>query len=126
MDETEIKQKLDRLADHQAQRDAIALQKAELVDAVLTAEIKAQLAEIDAEFAGKTEAANANIAALEAEVKQAIIEHGASVKGTFLHAIWNKGRVSWDTRSLDGYAVAHPEMLSFRKEGEPSVTLRRI
>jgi len=126
MNEDEIKQKLDLLADHQAQRDAIALQKAELADAVLTTEIKAQLAEIDAEFAGKTEAVNANIAALETEVKQAVVEHGTSVKGTFLHAIWNKGRVSWDTRSLDGYAVAHPELLSFRKEGEPSVSLRKV
>uniref|UniRef100_A0A6H1Z9L0 Uncharacterized protein n=1 Tax=viral metagenome TaxID=1070528 RepID=A0A6H1Z9L0_9ZZZZ len=126
MNEDEIKQKLDLLADHQAQRDAIALQKAELADAILTTEIKAQLAEIDAEFAGKTEAVNANIAVLETEVKQAVVEHGTSVKGTFLHAIWNKGHVSWDTRSLDGYAVAHPELLSFRKEGEPSVSLRKV
>jgi len=126
MNELEIKQKLDQLADYRAGRDAIMLQKQALMDEIMSAEIKAKLAEIEAEFADKSEAVNANIASLEAEVKQAVIEHGASVKSTFLHAVWTKGRVSWDTKSLDGYATAHPELLSFRKEGEPSVGLRFV
>ena len=124
MSESEIKQKLDTLAEYQAQRDAALLEKQALIDAIYTAEIKARVAEIEAEFAGKTEGVNTNIAALEAEIKQAVLTHGASVKGSFFHAVFAKGRVSWDTKSLDGYAAAHPELLSFRKEGEPSVSLR--
>ena len=124
MTESEIKQKLDTLAEYQAQRDAAMLEKQALIDAIYTAEIKARVAEIEAEFAGKTEGVNTNIATLEAEIKQAVLEHGASVKGLFFHAVFSKGRVSWDTKSLDGYATAHPELLSFRKEGEPSVSLR--
>lgn len=124
MTESEIKQKLDTLAEYQSQRDAATLEKQSLIDAIYTAEIKARVAEIEAEFAGKTEGVNTNIATLEAEIKQAVLEHGASVKGSFFHAVFAKGRVSWDTKSLDGYAAAHPELLSFRKEGEPSVSLR--
>jgi hypothetical protein len=37
-----------------------------------------------------------------------------------------KGRVSWDGKSLDGYMAAHPEISAFRKEGEPSVSLRNV
>ena len=124
MNENEIKLKLDQLAEFQAQRDAAMLEKQALLDEIYTAEIKARMAEIEAEFAGKTEGVTANIAALEAEIKQAVLAHGASVKGSVFHAVFAKGRVSWDTKSLDGYATAHPELLSFRKEGEPSVSLR--
>lgn len=124
MNEIEIKQKLDQLAEFQAQRDAAMLEKQALLDEIYTAEIKARMAEIEAEFATKTEGVTANIAALESEIKQAVIAHGASVKGLLFHAVFTKGRVSWDTKSLDGYATAHPELLSFRKEGEPSVSLR--
>lgn len=124
MTESEIKQKLDTLAEYQSQRDAAMLEKQSLIDAIYTAEIKAHVAEIEAEFSAKTEGVTENIAALEAEIKQAVLEHGASVKGSLFHAVFAKGRVSWDTKSLDGYAAAHPELLSFRKEGEPSVSLR--
>ena len=80
MNENEIKQKLDQLAEFQSARDVAMLEKQSLLDEIYTAEIKARMAEIEAEFVGKTEAVNENIAALEAEIKQAIITHGASVK----------------------------------------------
>ena len=124
MTENEIKLKLDQLAEFQSQRDVAMLEKQRLLDEVYSAEIKQRMNEIEAEFAGKTEAVNENIAALEAEIKQAIITHGASVKGSVFHAVFTKGRVSWDTKSLEGYATAHPELLTFRKEGEPSVSIR--
>ena len=124
MNEVEIKQKLDKLAEFQAQRDVAMLEKQTLLDEIYTVEIKARIAEIEAEFATKTEGVTENIAALEAEIKQAVVTHGASVKGSIFHAVFVKGRVSWNTKSLDGYAIAHPELLPFREEGAPSVSLR--
>jgi len=124
MNEIEIKQKLDQLAEFQSERDVAMLEKQRLLDEVYSAEIKSRIAEIEAEFLGKAEAVSENIDALEAEIKQAIIAHGASVKGSVLHAIFAKGRVSWDTKSLDGYAAAHSELLMFRKVGEPSASIR--
>lgn len=126
MDETTIKTKLDELANLRAAHDAITLQKQALVDSILTDEIKAKLADIDAEFLGKHEVINDKANPLEAEIKQAILAHGASVKGAFLHAIWMKGRVSWQSKGLDGYMVAHPEIATFRTEGEPTCSLRNI
>ncbi len=126
MEQTEIKQKLDQLAEHYARRDNISLEKQVLIDEILTAEIKAKLAEIDAEFADKNLAVNENIAILEAEIIEAVKKLGTSVKANFLHAVWVKGRLAWDTKALDGYAIYHPEILVMRKEGDPSVSLREV
>ena len=46
MSET-ISEKLDRLAEFLAQKDRLAIDKQTLIDQVLTAEIKARLAEIE-------------------------------------------------------------------------------
>lgn len=125
-----IEKMLDELAELHSQRDLAQMEqkrlKQEQIDAVLTDEIKTRLAEIDAEFAGKSDIASDKIASLEAEIKKLVTEKGASVKGEFLHAVFAKGRVTWDTKALDGYVKAHPELTEFRKEGEPSVSLRKV
>jgi len=126
MNETDIKQLLDTLAEYQAQRDLIELNKQLLIDEILTPEIKARIHEIETEFADKINGVNNNIAELETVIKREVIEYGNSVKGVHLHAIYNNGRITWDTKSLDGYVKAHPELLEFRKQGEPSVSIRRI
>ncbi len=127
MEPTEVvKSKLDLIAEYQSQKDLLNLQKQEIIDTILTPEIKAKIAEIEAEFTGKGETADTNIAALTAEVKDMVIQTGASIKGNNLHAVYAKGRVSWDAKGLDGYAVGHPEILYMRKEGEPSVSIRKI
>jgi hypothetical protein len=69
------------------------------------------------------EAVSANIEKLEAEVKEEVLHHGASIRGTFFHAIWNRGRVSWDTSKMDQFASEHPEILQFRKEGKPYISI---
>jgi len=122
----ELTNKLDKLANFLAQRDVFSLQKKELVDKVLTPEIRARLDEIEAEFAGKMEAVEANIAALEEEIRQEALRQGTSVKGNFLRVVWHKGRISWDTKSLDEYARSHPEVTAFRKQGEPYVSIVKI
>jgi len=93
----EIKEKLDQLAEFHSQRDMITQEKQALIDKILTDEIKARVMEVETEFADKIDAVNANIAALEKEIKQAVLEYGTSVKGSFFHAIYVKGRVSWNT-----------------------------
>ena len=121
-----IEQKLDQLAELYAQRDLTTIEKQRLIDEIMTAEIKARMSDIDAEFSGKTEAVNEKITALENEVKEEVKKSGASVKGQFLHAVYAKGRVTWDSKGLDGLIVAVPQLAQFRKEGEPSVSLRKI
>jgi hypothetical protein len=121
-----ITELLDQISDYQAMVDVITLDKQNALDAIYTPEIKAQLEAIEAEYAGKTETATAKITDLTAEVKDRVIAEGATVKGSHLMAVYVKGRESWDGKLLSGYAVAHPEILTARKVGEPSITIRKV
>ena len=115
---------LDSLADAHAQMALLRSEIAALKDAVLTPEIKAQLAAIDAEFEDRIAAGEERIKALESEVKAAALTVGETVKGSRMQAVWAKPRVTWDAKALDGYAMNVPELFAFRKEGEPSVSIR--
>lgn len=122
----DIKQELDRLANFQAERQVLELDKQALIDKVLTPEIKQALKDIDVEFTEKFFTVDENIGIATNSIKQAVLIGGESVKGHFLQAVYMKGRVSWDTKGLDGYAVAHPEMAAFRLVGEPGVAIRQM
>lgn len=123
-----ITDKLDRLAELQAAPDAIRLQKQALIDTILTDEIKAKLAEIDAEFAEPLRAAEVLAAELSEEIKAEVLAVGATVKGSHLMAVWSKGRAGgWDDGKLRGFAMAHPEILQAKKpDGEPTVSFRKV
>ena len=122
----EIKAKLDKLFEYQSQIDVLNLEKKELIDSVLTPEIKAKIADIETEFAGKAEAAERNSASLTAEIKEAVIPVGETVRGDFLMAVWNKGRTSWDTAQLNKAIKLIPALAEYKKEGSPSVSIRKI
>lgn len=124
--ETEIKTMLDELAGCQAGRDAIAMAKQDAWERVMTPELRQQLADIDAEFADKSSAVDEKIADLSDSIRIQVGALGCSVKGQFLHAVWMKGRESWDGKLLAGFAIAHPEILTARKVGEPTVSLRNV
>lgn len=119
------KEKLDRIADLKSAQALREADKQALIDQVLTPEIKAKIAEIEAEFANSDNITD-TINLLTDEVKHEVVELGETVKGTFLMAVYSKGRVSWDTKALEGYITAHPEIEKFRKQGEPSVSIRGI
>jgi len=120
-----IAEKLERLGTLYAERDALQAEKQVLIDQVLSAEARARLKEIEEEFAQKAQAADANIEGLETSIRSETLSLGESVRAAGWQAVWNKGRQSWDSKGLAGYAETHPDVLQFRKEGEPSVTIRR-
>lgn len=121
----DTREKLDKIAELQFAQGKREQEKQALIDSILTQEIKDKIAEIEAEFT-KTDNLTDTISILTNEVKQEVIALGETVKGASLMAVWSKGRVSWDTKALDGYITAHPELGKFRKEGEPSVSIRGI
>jgi hypothetical protein len=113
---------LEALADLQAQQAAIRQAQA----VALPAHVRLELAAVEARFAPELQAVGAELALVEAQVKAAVIQHGQSVKGSRLHAIFLAGRVTWKTDKLEGFAAIHPEVLSLRSVGQPSVTLRPV
>jgi hypothetical protein len=117
---------LDRLSELYAQQEALEAEKQALILKVIPPEVKVRLDDIEAEFVGKAKAASANIEELEASIKTATLSHGESVRGAGFQAVWNKGRLTWDSKGLNAYADEHPEVLQYRKEGEPSITIRKV
>ena len=59
-------------------------------------------------------------------INKAILESGKSVKGELLQAIFSKGKTTWDTKALVGFALAHPEIDKLKKVGKPSVSIREV
>ena len=126
MSEEAIKLRLDELSEVTAARDVARIDYQTARNALIPQEIQIALADLDAEFSLRDAAIALNIEELEKEIKQAVLTHGASVKGMRLHAVYNRPRVIWDTRGLDRYAAQNPEVLIFRSAGESSVAIRKI
>ena len=117
---------LEQLANVEAQAQIINIHFDDLRKNILTPEIQAQLAEIEAERAETMKSVAAGIETLREQIKAAVIANGSTVKGSMFQAVYVKGRDSWDTKALDGYAAAHPEIMPFRTTGNPSVTIRSV
>lgn len=115
---------LDALADARDEAETIRLWTEDARQALIPAEVKQAIADLDAEIAPRQSAITERIAELETKIKDAVVSAGETVKGARIQAVFTKGRESWDSKGLSGYAVAHPEIQAFRKVGEPSVSLR--
>ncbi len=117
--------KLDELAELRAAAEITRLdyeaKKAEILKV-----IQAELDALDAEYQPLLTTATERADALEAEIRADVLEAGGSVRGSQLHAVFTRGRVSWDTRGLEAYAEDHPEVQDYRRQGEPSVSLRQL
>jgi hypothetical protein len=121
-----IELKLQQIDELNAQLDLVNIHKQDAINRVLAPEIKAELAAIDAEFCEQVKAINETLAIIEAEVKAGVVALGSMVKSGRYMAMYNKGRVTWDTKKMEGFAIAHPELAALRKEGEPFVTIKRV
>lgn len=62
------------------------------------------------------------------EVKSEVLKAGKTIKGSYLMAVYNKGRAGgWDSAKLEGFALVHPEILKAKKpDGEPTVSFRAV
>lgn len=108
--------------------DRLALLQAEYARRVevVMATVKEELDALDVELKPILETATTLKTEIEAELKTAVLAEGATIKGARLMAVWAKGRETWQTDKLAGFALAHPELLELRKVGEPTVSIRAI
>lgn len=65
-----------------------------------------------------------SIKAREADISKIVLKMGETVKTDAISAIWNKGKTTWDGKLLEGYALAHPDILPCRKTGDPTVSFK--
>ena len=102
--------------------DRLEAEKNRLREEIL-AKVAQELAALDLEFAAPLDAAERRKQEAEMELRAAVLIAGQAIKGRFVRAAYVKGRVSWDTRGLDRYAQTHPDVLQFRREGDPSTQI---
>lgn len=105
---------------------AILQNKKDLENEVMTEEIKQQLKAIEEEFAPDLERLDTLIANSSKAIKDRCVELGETVTGPTMRVTFNKGRASWDSKALEGYAHAHPEILAMKKTGKPYASLRTL
>ena len=88
--------------------------------------VQAELDALDVEYKPLMDTVDENILELENEIRTDVLMHGETVTGGTYRATYSKGRVTWDSGGMEKYAQGHPEVLQFRKEGQPIVALRII
>lgn len=121
-----IAEKLDQLDNLQCLVDTLKIAYQQKRDDAIPDEVEAILADIDAEYLPQLDAVEQKIILLEAEIRTETLTAGETVKGKHLMAIWNKGRVSWDSRKLEGMMALIPQLKEARKEGQPTISMKRI
>jgi DNA-binding Lrp family transcriptional regulator len=89
-------------------------------------QVQAELDVLDMEYRPILEATEENIATLENEIKTEVLLYGESVSGGMYRASYTQGRVSWDNEGMTKYAALHPDVLQFRKQGQPVISLRAV
>lgn len=120
---------LDYLA---AAREAVRELERERNDALLAlhssipVEIQSAIEDVKADYLERISNAQEIAEKMETTVKELVLNAGVTVKGERLQAVYAKGRVSWDAKGLEGYATAVPEIIRFRTEGAPSVSIREV
>jgi len=121
----QLSAKLERLSNLRGAADLARLDYESKRTEILK-QVQAELDTLDLEYKPTLEATEENIAALENEIKTEVLLYGESVSGGFYRASFTQGRVSWDNEGMTKYAALHPDVLQFRKQGQPVVSLRVV
>jgi len=122
----EIAQKLDQLAKLYSSIDKLKEEKKQILNKLLTPELILQIEEVDAEFEVNEKGISTNIENLEEEIRNDTLQFGQSVKASGFIATWSKGRITWDNKGLAAYSISHPDIIKFKKEGEPIISIRKV
>lgn len=82
------------------------------------------LAEIEANFAERIASWETEKAEVAERVRGYVIETQQTVKTDAATATFVKGRITWDTKVLQGLALVMPEINQARKIGKPSARIK--
>jgi hypothetical protein len=135
MDQEKLKSLMDAYGNAAYKKDVLQMEKQKLIDGILTDEIKLKLAEIDAEFLGKENGIIEEEKSSRKILDRAIVEYTKELsvgkdkiyfKSPLMTLTVSEPEVTWDVSAIDAYAISgHPELLSFRKVGQPKTRLTR-
>lgn len=109
MDKGNVEERLDRLGRLRAKLAAEETERDEARDELLKP-LRKKLGAVEQEFLERSAPLLEKIKQQEEAVKAQVAELGESVKGSTLHAVYVRPRVSWDTGKLEGMIAFHPQI----------------
>ena len=122
MDNKEIVVLMNKYMETKSQAAKLVADKKKLIDEVMPKEVREKIAEIEDEFAGKNEKAQKDLEKLEEEIKTGIVSLRETLVVKGLKATYHPGRVTWDSKSLEGIVKSNLEIGKvigkFRKQGK--------
>jgi hypothetical protein len=119
-----IEKMLDELHDLQCKADYLRITKDSEIKGAIPDDIQKIIDAIKEKYSEIVMDVDEEISMLANEIKEQVKATGESVKGEHLSAVYTKPRVTWDSKGIEGFSVAHPEINVFRKVGEPSVSIK--
>jgi Protein of unknown function, DUF len=104
---------------------AIALRQEDLARRLdILARVQPEIDALDAEMSARLKPLEAEIARLEALLKEGVRAAGRTFAYKGIRVTYARGRVTFDNKGLQAYALQNPEVNEFRKVGQPTVYLR--
>lgn len=118
-------QKLDQLTQLQGILSAIQSGYMSERNEILS-KVQSELDALDQYYQPSINQYSQEIERLTQSIKDDVIDQGKTIKSNKLMAVYTKPRITWDTKGLEGYMVAHPEIEVFRNIGKASVSIREV
>lgn len=110
--------KVNRLAEWQAQKDLLELDKAAQLKQLIPADIAQLIADLEFEYGSRAEALQANIEELTIEIRLDVLDSGESIRGAHLDILFVPGKLTWDTNRLLDLMQKYPELVDCYKQGK--------
>lgn len=110
----EITDMLDLLAELTKQKD------------IIERPFRANILDLENRMKSVTSALDSDIENVKRQIEEVVLERGDTVKSSKMMAVYYKGKVSWDTKKLEGLALAHPEIEKCKSIGKAYVQYREV
>jgi len=106
---------------------AIALRQADLSRRLdILAKVQPEIDALDAEMSSRLKPLEAEMARLEVLLKEGVRAAGRTFFYEGIRVTFARGRITFDNKGLQAYALRNPEVNEFRKVGKPIVSLRYV
>jgi hypothetical protein len=120
-----IEQKLERIFALQLESASLGDIRQAKLEETIPKKWLAAMARLDNEINAERQKLSEELETLTKEVSDVVLEQGQTVSSEHLQAVFNSGRITWESKALDALVDIHPYLAKHRKVGAPFVTIRQ-
>ncbi|MCW5873148.1 MAG: hypothetical protein KIS88_00730 [Anaerolineales bacterium] len=127
MESQDIASLMNRYLEVKAQTAQLETEKQKLIQEAMPQEVRQRVEEIETEFAGKGQQAEATLAELEEQIKAAVVAARANQAVEGMKVSYHTGRVTWDSKGLEEAMGSDPQVAAaiaqYKKQGKDYAAL---